>query len=124
MIVGGYMVSHGGVLPGRENLVLALDERARSFWDRQKEITRVGPFYLAPGGGAYEDMTFFALYLGRLDTLQKIIASEEYEKILAVAVQVTKNFKTRLFGGGEPAEVGRIVSTTISEWKAAGVMKG
>jgi hypothetical protein len=127
MIEGAYLYSHGGVLPGFEPHAMGLGARAQAFWDRyEKEgtVRRVGPFYLAPGGGNYEDMTVFSLYLGRLSALHAIITSEEYERIVAVAVQVTKNFKSRLFGGGTADEVARTLSVLSDEWRRAGFMKG
>lgn len=120
------MVSNGGVVPGREKEAMALFQRSQSFWEKQEtdgKVKRVGPFFIAPGSGAAEDVTYFALYLGRLDTLQAILASEEYEKLVYVGYQVVKNSKIRLFLGGTEREVMRVVGGAMTEWQVAGLMK-
>lgn len=127
MLEGCYMFSHGGVVPGYETQAMALGERAQGFWGRHERdgrVRRLGPFYLAPGSGAYEDMTVFTLYLGRVRDLHELVMSEEYERIVAVAVQVTKNFKGRLFGGGTADEAARAATVFSEEWRRAGFMKG
>lgn len=128
MLVGAYLLSHGGTVPGREALAARLYERSRNFWQDQmrrgKVRAIVGPFFLAPGGGARDDMAYFTLYQGKLSDLLEIVTSEEYERIYAVAAQVTKNLKGRLFGGGTEDEVTRILAVSAAEWGSAGLTKG
>lgn len=122
-----YMVSWGQIVPGREKEGLALFQRSQGFWEKQEKdgkVRRVGPFFLAAGSGAPEDLGGFALYLGRLDTLNTIVNSEEYETIFFPALQLINNFKHRLFIGGTQQEVMRVISGVTTQWQAAGLMKG
>src|SRR5262245_13797223 len=124
---GAYLLSHGGTVPGRESYVGPLFQRSRQFWQEQEKQGRVksiGPFFLAPGGGARDDIAYFTLYQGRLADLTSIVISEEYEKIYAVAAQVTKNLQGRLFGGGTEEEVNRVLRVSAAEWAAAGLTQG
>jgi hypothetical protein len=124
---GAYLLSHGGTVPGREPFVGPLFQRSRNFWRQQEAqglVKAVGPFFLTPGGGARDDMAYFTLYQGKLTDLSRITTSEEYERIYAVAAQVTKNLKGRLFGGGTEEEVNRILTVSAAEWSASGLMKG
>lgn len=121
-----YMVSWGQILPGREKEALALFQKAQSFWEKQEadgKLKRVGPFFLAAGSGSQDDIGGFALYVGRLDTLQQILVSEEYEAILYPALQLLTGLKTRLFIGGTEKEVMRVVGGAVTQWQAAGLMK-
>jgi len=127
MLEGCYLVSHGGTVPGREGYAAALFARSREFWQRQErdgKVRTVGPFFLAPGGGSRDDMAFFTIYQGRLADLHAIITSEEYERIYAVAAQVTRNLSGRLYGGGTETEIARIMTVSGAEWGAAGLTKG
>ena len=127
MLEGAYLVSHGGTVPGREAYVGPLLQRSQNFWreqERQGKVRIIGPFFLAPGGGARDDMAFFTLYQGKLADLAAIVISEEYERIYAVAAQVTKNFTGRLFGGGTEQEISRIMAVSAAEWVGAGLMGG
>ena len=123
MLVGSYMVSHGGIAPRREADALAMGARSMEFWRKGTQagrVRQVGPFYLAPGSGAHGDIAYFCLYLGTLKDLHEIVMSEEYERIYAVASQIFIGFKTRLFGGGTDDEVARVTRVVSQEWGAAG----
>ncbi len=121
-----FMVSWGQVVPGREKEALALFQKSQAFWQRQEAsgtVKRIGTFFLAPGSGAPEEMAGFGLYVGRLDALQSVIASEEYEGMLYLAAQILNGFRHRLFLGGTEQEVMRVVGAAVSQWQAAGLMK-
>lgn len=123
MLVGSYMVSHGGIAPRREAEALAMGARSMEFWRKWTQagrVRQVGPFYLAPGSGDHGDIAYFCLYLGPLKDLHEIVMSEEYERIYAVATQIFTGFKTRLFGGGTDDEVARVTRVVSQEWGAAG----
>src|SRR5262245_41104255 len=123
MLVGSYMVSHGGIAPRREAEALAMGARSMEFWRKLTQagrVRQVGPFYLAPGSGDHGDIAYFCLYLGTLKDLHEIVMSEEYERIYAVASQILPGFKTRLFGGGTEEEVARVTRVVSQEWGAAG----
>lgn len=126
MLEGAYLLSHGGAVPGREAIARALLETSRNFWRTQEangKVKVIGPFFLTPGGGSRDDMAFFTLYQGNLAELSRIIMSEEYERIYALAALVTKNLTGRLFGGGTEEEVRRILSVSAEEWAKQGLVK-
>jgi hypothetical protein len=124
MLEGVYMLSHGGVVPGRERFVGSLFDTARDFWRRQAGITPFGPFFLTPGSGPRDHMAFMSLYQGQLARLHEIITSEEYERFWAVAAQVTKNLSGRLYGGGTPEEIRKIMQGSAEEWGKSGLTRG
>jgi hypothetical protein len=124
MIVGVYLLTHGGVVPGHERFVPSVFETALKIWRKHDDITPLGPFFLTPGSGSRDHMAFMSLYQGKLARLQEIITSEDYERFWAVAAQVLKNLSGRLYGGGDREEIKKIMTGAAQAWGDAGLIGG
>jgi hypothetical protein len=120
MLEGIYLVTHGGVVPGRERFVPKLFDEAVEFWRRQADVTTIGPYFLTPGSGPRDHMAFMSMYRGNLARLHQIITSPEYERLWAGFAQVAKNLSGRLYGGGTRKELEDIMRGSAEEWTKRG----
>lgn len=123
MLEGIYVLTHGGVVPGQERLVAPLYQNALEIWRGKTGVTQMGGFMLTPGSGPRDHMAFMSMYRGRLEDLNRIILSEEYERFWAVAAQVLKNLSGRLYGGGSREEFERIMAGAGAVWREQGFIK-
>lgn len=117
---GVYLLTHGGVVPGRERLVPSLFKDSIDFWRGHGDVTTGGPYFLTPGSGPRDHMAFVSMYRGNLDRLHQIITSRDFERMWAVTAQVTKNLSGRLYGGGTPEEIREIMSGAEAAWAKLG----
>jgi hypothetical protein len=123
MIQGIYVVTHGGIVPGREQFVSDLFKSFGEFWGGQKDAKPVGTYFLMPGSGSRDHMAFMSIYSGKLKDLHAIITSERYERLWAVTAQVTKNLSGRLYGTGDRDMINRVMAGAKEEWGNKGFPK-
>jgi hypothetical protein len=75
---GGFLIGWNRVVPGMEQLALALFGEALAFWGRQQQagaIESFEPVFLAPHGG---DLNGFFLIRGDAVKLHQVMATDEY----------------------------------------------
>lgn len=120
MIQGIYVLTHGGVVPGRERFVPDLFNSFVEFWRGQEGATPIGTYFLTPGSGPRDHMAFMSLYQGDLARLHQIITSPDYERLWAVTAQVTKNLSGRLYGTGDRKFIDSVIGGAQAEWAKTG----